>query len=65
MLGSPKGEREIKKNTQRKRGVKSLHEKFREGEWMIMDSVFCDGLKENQLSFDQLGRISILTFSVV
>lgn len=61
----PQGRTRNQKNTQRKRGVKSLHEKFREGEWMIMDSVFCDGLKENQLSFDQLGRISILTFSVV
>ena len=38
--------------------------------WRWMDdngfrNVFWDGLKENQLSLDQLGRISILTFSVV
>ena len=38
--------------------------------WRWMDdnwfrNVFSDGLKDNQLSLDQLGRISILTFSVV
>ena len=70
MLGSPKGEREFskKKHPTETGSEFSLHEKFREGEWMIYNgfhNVFWDGLKENQLSFDQLRRISILTFSVV
>ena len=57
--------RVFKKNQTKSWGEFSLHGLKREGEWMIMDSVFWDGLKENQLSLDQLGRISILTFSVV
>ena len=63
MLGSPKGDHE-KKN---RRGSEITAWKI---PWRWMDdnwfrNVFSDGLKDNQLSLDQLGRISILTFSVV
>lgn len=68
MLGSPKGEREFSKKTPNEimRGVFTAW--FKTWRWMDDNgfrNVFWDGLKENQLSLDQLGRISILTFSFV